>query len=355
MAKSPTQVIGVDFGRYAIKSVLLSKRGGKRYILSGFATRKLDSEVDTPEQITRQVQQLFREMGGSVQNCAVAVSCADAVIRIIEQPETPTEMLREALRLNGMALLNQEVKEFVLDCDLVKPAVITKDAKEGKEAARLDVRRLSYLVGGLPRALISKLDAGFQKVRKNCIRSIQIPPACAYNAFEFACPDVFNNEAFMLVDIGHRSSTLTVGVKGELILVRSVEFCGELLLNAISSHAESSSTEALQALATGDNPLVIETARLMLTALTREISSSIGFFEGRREETISRIYVSGGLAKYKTILDIINEDLHMPCKTWDPLSNCEIALPANQKQAFAGESVNLAVASGAALEILKGK
>ena len=348
MAKSPTQVIGVDFGRYAIKSVNLSKRGGKRFILSGYAIRKLDAAVETPEQITQQVQQLFREMGGAVQNCAVAVSCSEAVIRIIEQPETPTEMLREALRLNGMALLNQDVKEFVLDCDLVKSGVVPK------EGAKPDGQRLSYLVGGLPRTLISRVDAGFQKVRKNCIRSVQIPPVCAYNAFEFACPEVFNNEAFMLVDIGHGSSTLTVGVKGELILVRSIEFCGELLLNAISSHAESTPAEALMALATGANPLVIETARLMLTALTREISSSIGFFEGRREETISRIYVSGGLAKYKTILDIVNEDLHMPCKTWDPFNNCEIALPESQRQTFAGDGVNLAVASGAALEILKG-
>ena len=349
MAKSPTQVIGVDFGRHSIKSVLLSKRGGKRFILSGYAIRTLDTEVETPEQITRQVQHLFKEMGAGSQSCSVAVSCADAVIRIIEQPETPTEMLREALRLNGMALLNQDVKEFVLDCDLIRRP------EPPKAGAHQEVQRLPYLVGGLPRTLISKIDAGFQKVRKNCILSVQLPPVCALNAFEFACPEVFNNEAFMLVDIGHGSSTLTVGVKGGLILVRSIEFCGSLLLNALASHAESTPADAVKALATGDNPLVIETARLMLTALTREISSSIGFFEGRREETISKIYVSGGLAKYKSILEIINEDLHMPCKTWDPLNNCEIMLPAQRRQTLAEDGVSLAVASGAALEILKGK
>ena len=29
--------------------------------------------------------------------------------------------MRDALRLNGMALLNQEVREFVLDCDPISP------------------------------------------------------------------------------------------------------------------------------------------------------------------------------------------------------------------------------------------
>lgn len=321
------------------------KRGGKRFVLNGYAIRTLDTEVETPEQITRQLQPLFRDLGGgTIQNCAIAISCQEAVIRMIEQHETPTPILREALRLNGMALLNQEVKEFVLDCDLIQSAAEPQPSGQ----------RRSYLVGGVPRSLIAKVDAGFQKVRKNCVSSVQLPPIAAFNAFEFACPEIFNHEAFILVDIGHGSSTLTVGVKGELILVRSIEFCGKLLLNALSSHTNSSLTEAAKALETGDNSVVIETARLLITALTREIISSIGFFEGRREETISKIYVSGGLAKHQTILDLLHEDLKMPCKTWDPFNNCEILLPAGKRQILAEDGVNLSVASGAALELLKG-
>jgi len=345
MAKSPNQAVGVDFGRYAIKSVHLSKRGGTRYLLNGYSIRKLESAVDTPEQIAQHLQQLFREMGGSISNCSVAVSSSDAIIRIIEQPETPTEMLREALRLNGIALLNQDVKEFVLDCDLV---ATIPPSKPGSGP-------LKYLVGGLPRVQINRIDAGFQKVRKNSLKVIQIPAVCTFNAFEFAYPEVFNNEAFLLVEIGHGSSTLTVGVKGELILVRSIEFCGQLLLSALASHAEATPAETMKALALGDNPLVTETARLMLTALTREVSSSIGFFEGRREETITRVYISGGFANTKTIMEIINDDLHMPCKAWDPFKNCEIALPANRRQTLAEDSINLSAACGAALEILRGK
>ena len=349
MAKSPTHVIGVDFGRHSIKAVSIAKRGGKRFVVNGYATRALDAEVETPEQITRQLQPLFRELGATIQNCAIAISCPEAVIRIIEQHETPTTILREALRLNGMALLNQEVKEFVLDCDLIQSA-------GGPGTAPLPAgQRRSYLVGGVPRTLIDKIDAGFQKMRKNCISSIQLPPICAFNAFEYACPEVFNNEAFMLVDIGHGSSTLTVGVKGELILVRSIEFCGKLLLNALSSHADLTPADAAKALESGENPLIIETARLLITALTREIISSIGLFEGRREETISKVYVAGGLTKHKTILDLLHEDLKMPCKTWDPFNNCEILLPASRRHSFAEDGVNLAVASGAALELLKGK
>ena len=349
MAKSPTHVIGVDFGRYAIKAVSITKRGGKRFVVNGYAIRTLDTAVETPEQITRQLQSLFREMGGTIENCAVALSCPDAVIRIIEQHETPTQILREALRLNGMALLNQEVKDFVLDCDLIQTA---ESPEAGPNPNR---QRRPYLVGGVPRVLIDKMEAGFQKVRKNCISSIQLPPICSFNAFEFACPDIFKQEAFILVDLGHGSSTLTVGVKGELILVRSIEFCGKQLLSTLANHTDLSPEEVAKALQTGDNPMIVETSRLLITALTREIVSSIGFFEGRRDETISRIYVTGGLAKSQTILDVLHEDLKMPCQTWDPFEHCEILLPAVRRQTLAEDGVSLAVACGAALELLKGK
>ena len=55
MAKTPTHVIGVDFGRYAIKAVSLVKRGGKRFVVNGYAIRKVEGEIETPEQIAENV------------------------------------------------------------------------------------------------------------------------------------------------------------------------------------------------------------------------------------------------------------------------------------------------------------
>ncbi len=348
MAKTPNSIIGVDLGRYAIKSVLLSRRGNNRFVLSNYAVRTLDGGMDSPAQIARQIKSLFKEMGGTAKTCSVAVSSPDAIIRIIEQPETPTEILRDALRLNGMSLLNQDVKEFVLDCDAIKPAGATPllDAPGG---------RVKYLVGGLPRERVTQIDEGFEQVRKNSLGALQLAPISAFNAFEFAYEEVFNNEAFLLVDIGHSSSTVTVGAKRELVLVRAIEFGGQTLIEALSSHVGASVEEARAALDKGEDELVVETARLLLGSLTREISSSIGFFEGRREENITRIFLSGGPARSKSVLQILGEELHIPCEAWDPFKNCEVNLPANRRESLAQDCVNLNVACGAAAEALKAK
>lgn len=346
MAKTPNSVIGVDLGRHAIKSVLLSRRGNNRFVLNNYAVRTLNDAIDTPAQIAGQLKQLFKEMGGMSKTCSIAISSPDALIRIIEQPETPTEILREALRLNGMTLLNQDVKEFVLDCDAITPSDSGSDAMSG---------RVKYLVGGLPRARVTQIDEGFQQIRKNSVTAMQLAPLCSFNAFEFANEEVFNKEAFLLIDLGHTSSTVTVGVKRELILVRAIEFGGQTLLDELTNHVGITHAEAKEALERGDDETVIETARLLLAQLTREVSSSIGFFEARREENITRIFVSGGPARSTALLQVLSEELHIPCEPWDPFKNCEVLLPTNRKQTLASDFVNLTVACGAAAEALKEK
>ena len=62
------------------------------------------------DDLSRELKQLLRDLGGGAKTCAFAVSDPSTILRIIEQPDTPVDMLRMALRLNGLAVLNQECK-----------------------------------------------------------------------------------------------------------------------------------------------------------------------------------------------------------------------------------------------------
>ena len=158
----------------------------------------------------------------------------------------------------------------------------------------------------------------------------------------------------MLVDIGHVDSTVIVGLKGELVMVRSIEYGSQSLLDALASLGGCNQTEAIAALEKGDE-MMAEAARLSLTTLTREISNSIGFVEGYCDQSVARILISGGVARSKRILEIIRQDLHLPCETWNPFEKCEISLPSSRKPLFHEEIVNLSIACGAAIEALKGR
>ncbi len=196
------------------------------------------------------------------------------------------------------------------------------------------------------------IDEAFQQYRRASIHNIQLASVCTFNAFEFSHPETFANEAFLLVDIGHHNSTVTVGVKKELVIVRAIEYGASNLREFLVSNGVPNPNEAIRQLEAGDEA-AIENARLSLTALTREIASSIGFFEGRREENITRVYVSGGGARLKSLLAILSEELHIPCEAWDPFATCEVALPAGRKETLAEDFVSLNVACGAAAEALR--
>jgi Tfp pilus assembly PilM family ATPase len=97
----------------------------------------------------------------------------------------------------------------------------------------------------------------------------------------------------------------------------------------------------------------VEYSRVSMTGLTREIGSSIGFFEHNHEQAISKIFVSGGPSKSKTFLKLISEELHMPCEGWNALEVCENAVAAQKRQQLAEEAADYNVACGAAAEVLK--
>jgi type IV pilus assembly protein PilM len=353
--KLPNAVIGVDLGRHSIKTVALQRRGGNRFVVSNYGVHIMETAPQTAEQLGAELRIALKDVAASAKTCAIAVSSNDSLIRIIEQPETPREILRDALRLNGLSLLNQDVKEFVLDCEKISSVVIPKPAKPAKgepAAAAVPIQPVKYLVAGMPRARVQMIDQAFQLFRKASIFNIQLASVCTFNAFEFSNPETFANEAFLLVDIGHHNSTVTVGVKKELVIVRAIDYGAANLLEFLVSNGCSNPNDAFRKLDAGDE-LTVDNARLSLAALTREIASSIGFFEGRREENITRVHVSGGGARIKSLLTILTKELHIPCEAWDPFTTCEVALPAGRKETLAQDFVSLNVACGAAAEALR--
>jgi type IV pilus assembly protein PilM len=346
MAKAPNTVIGLDLGRYSMKSVLLQKKGGNRFVLTHYASQVVSEPAENAEALAKQIKSLLKEMGGSAKACAVSVSSPEAIIRIIEQPTTPPEILRDALRLNGMALLNQDCRAFILDCDEIP------SGGNGNSGETDAVGRKRYLVGGLPRTQVTMVGESVEHAG-HTLNVMQLAPICTFNAFEFAHEDVFNNQAFFLIDIGHTSSTVMVGMKRELVLVRNIDFGGKGLLEALTS-LSGEGREAILAALEQDDEVMVEFARVALNVLVREIQNSIGFLEHRHEETIQKIHVSGGPAKCQALLKVLSEELHIPCEAWSAVARCESALAPSRTTNLQKDIVDLNVACGAAAEILKG-
>jgi Tfp pilus assembly PilM family ATPase len=358
MARRGDSVIGIDLGKRVFKGVALRRRNDSRFVLTNFAARELPQDIGNAEELSQQIKLLVKELGGGGKGCAIAVSDPAALLRIIEQPDTPVHLLRNALRLNGLAVLNQDCKDFVVD---VTPVIsndaseLTGDVENGSESSSVAVQsgvvtKTKYLVGGMLRSVIKQVVEATGKV-KMAPDILQLAPVCSFNAFEFAYPEIFNNEAFLLLDMGHSQSTVLIGSKGELVLVRSIDYGGKDLSQALTADGALEQHAAWTMIQEGDAGMA-EICRGSLLRLATEVRNSIGFFEGQREESINRIFVSGGLARAETVLQTLSDELGLPCEIWDPLETCEVALPSAKRSALPHEFVSLNVACGAAFEYL---
>jgi Tfp pilus assembly PilM family ATPase len=361
MARRGNSVIGIDLGKHVFKGVLLQRKGDQRFVLTNFASREVPEELKTPEELAQQLKLLFKDLGGSAKGCAIAISDPASLLRIIEQPDTPIDLLRNALRLNGLAVLNQECKDFVLDC-----APVLAEEPNGHQAngngsnghaadesfnGQNGVTKTKYLVGGMLRPTVKQISEACTKT-KMAADILQLAPVCSFNAFEFAYPQIFAKDAFLLLDMGHLQSTVLIGSKKELVLVRSIDYGGKALAQALTADGALDADAARVMMQEGD-PGMAEICRSSLARLATEVRNSIGFFEGQHEESIHRIFVSGGLARTETILQTLSDELSLPCEIWDPLETCEVALPPAKRQALPDEFVSLNVACGAAFEYLR--
>jgi type IV pilus assembly protein PilM len=355
MARRGDSVIGIDLGKHAFKGVTLQRRSDSRIVLTSYASREIPEQISSAEDLAQQIKLLLKDLGGSAKGCALAFSDPSSLLRIIEQPDTPVDLLRNALRLNGMNVLNQECRDFVLDVAPVNAHPVEQVAPESADDGNVAVQsgvltQTRYLVGGMLRTAVKQLSEALGKV-KLAPDIFQLAPVCSFNAFEFAYPDIFKNDAFLLLDMGHAQSTVLIGNKGELVLIRSIDYGGEALNHALTADGALDPKAAWTMVQEAD-PGMADICRTSLNRLATEVRNSIGFFEGQREESISRIFVSGGLARMETILQTLSDELSLPCEIWDPLETCEVALPAAKRQSLPHEFVTLNVACGAAFEYL---
>lgn len=355
MARRGDSVIGIDLGKHAFKAVSLKRKTDSRFVLTGFATREVPEQFQSTDQLTQELKQLLRETGGGAKVCVLAISDPASLLRIVEQPRTPVDLLRNALRLNGLLVLNQECKDFVLDITPVTSngdgGVEAHDGSSNVAVQGAVATTTKYLVGGMLRPVVKQISDAMAKTRVPA-EILQLAPICSFNAFEYAYSQVFNEDAFLLLDMGHLQSTVLIGSKGELVLARSIDYGGKAFTQALTADGALDANAAWVMIHEGDGGMA-EICRGSLERLATEVRNSIGFFEGQREESINRIFVSGGLARAEMILQTLSDELGLPCEIWDPLETCEVALPAGKRQALPNEFVSLNVACGAAFEYLR--
>jgi type IV pilus assembly protein PilM len=336
------QILAIDLGSRTTKAVLLD-RVDKGLTLSRFAVQDAPVYDKSMPQglLTEHLRNIIETLKPRTKQATLAIGANDSVLRSTELPLLPVNEMRQMLKFNAKNYLQQDLRDYIFDCYIVPPK-----ANAQPEPGKAGIVKYKVWVGGARRELLATLE-GAVKEAGMVPDQFTLTVLGPMNALELAQPEVFHKEIVALVDLGFKTSSISILFNGELCLSRSVDIGGDKLTSGLAEAMNVSYAEA-EGIKIGMPQEVEQHLQPLVAPLGRELRASIDFFEHQREATVGKILVSGGAARSEFILQLLQAELAVVCKAWYPTQGLKMALSPQQMTEVEQVSTTLTVAIGSA-------
>jgi type IV pilus assembly protein PilM len=262
----------------------------------------------------------------------------------VEVPLVPIPDLRLMLKFNTKTYLQQELPDYVFDCQYTAFSLAGRngDAPKGP----LGAQKQKVMVGGAGKQLLDDVQAAFKLA--GLLADHVVPGAVGpVNAFELAEPETFGKEVIALVELGFKNSTITILDAGEIMLNRVVAIGGDRLTHGLAESLGISYQEA-ENIKLGMPGEVISNLEPLIHPLGRELRASIDYFENHHDKAVAKVFLSGASSRSDLIVQALQAELMVACELWSPTKNIEVALAEEKQTDFEQVMPQLTVAIGAA-------
>lgn len=343
--KNKEQLVAIDLGGRTTKAVYLQKRG-IGYTLAGYAV--LDAPIYEKNisvtLLSDHLKAISQALGAKTKQVTLSIGVNDSVVRHTEIPLMPVEDMRQILKNNTKSYLQQDLPGYVFDCYIVPPRAGTKLPEKPKGTA---VPKIKVLASGAKKQFVEDLSSA---VKNAGLTPDHVVPSLIgpVNAFEVAMPESFTKEIVALVDIGFKNTSICLLQEGELILSRVVNIGGDKITSGLAEAMNISYAEA-EGIKVGMPAEVQPQLESLLLPLGRELRASIDFFEHQQDKQVSHVYISGGSARSELMVQILQSELAVECKVWNPTNSLQLNLAPQQMSELEHVAPQLSIAIGSAL------
>jgi type IV pilus assembly protein PilM len=348
-ARKRDQLISIDLGGRTTKAVHV-QRSNSHFVLKSYALmdapvyeKRLSAAI-----LSDHLKAVCQVLDSNTRAVSLSIGVNDAIVRHAELPLMPIDDMRQVLKNNTKTYLQQDLPGHVFDCFVIPPRATQNPAEKAKVSAATP--KLRVLVAGARRQMMEELQIA---IRNTGLTPDNVVPGLLgpVNAFEMAMPEVFSREVIALVDIGFKNTTICLLQEGDLVLSRVVGIGGDKITNGLAESLGISYAEA-EGIKVGMPAEVQSNLETLVVPLGRELRASIDFFEHQQDRAVSQVFISGGAARSESILQILQTELMLECKPWNPTNCLELALPSQQAAEIEHVAPQLTVALGAAVGAL---
>ncbi|HXG47612.1 MAG TPA: pilus assembly protein PilM [Methylomirabilota bacterium] len=348
-AKKRDHIVAVDLGGRTTKTVHLHRKSGRFELLNySIIDAPAYEKGFSPDVLAEHLREVVRTLGATkVRHVTLALGVNDSQFRQVELPLIPLPEMRQMLKLNSKNYLQQDLADHVFDCFIAGTTQSSTTNRPGETAKPAGgAPRAKVMVGCTRKQLVDDLQAAVKAA--GLIPDQVVPGMIApTNAFEMAEPEIFAKEVAALVEIGFKSTTITIVNAGEIVLTRVVAIGGDRLTSGLAEAMGISYSEA-ENIKVGMPGEVQQSLDPLIHPLGRELRASIDFFEHQADKTVSQVFVSGGSSRSEYVLQALQGELMVPCKNWSPTRFLRVTLPPEKAAELEQLAPQLTVAVGAA-------
>lgn len=309
--------IGLDIGSTALRAAEV------RFNRGGASLRRI-GQVDLPEgavvdgvvedgpAVTSALKRLWRETRLTGRTVQLGTSSRRVVVRQVDLPDMPREDLAQALPFQVADLLSMPVQDAVLDFHLLER--LTTPSGALVQRGMLVAAPRDEVLGTVKAVEAAGLRVG----------SVDLAPFALIRSLGGRWHEQPGTE--MLVDVGARTTNLTIHTGGTPHLVRILQAGGQDLTDALSRMHGTSAGEA-EALKTGsdgsdaDEQDVDRLIAVGLGHLMDEVRSSLDYFASSSpQHHVTSVVLTGGGAQVPRFAENLSAVAELPVRVGDALA-----------------------------------
>lgn len=322
-----TKIFGLDISDYSIEALEIKKSFG-RHQIKAYSRIRLEAGIVengvilAGEKLVKKIQELLavaKPQKISTKNAALCLPESCIFSTIIKLP----------VKIKGgelAAAINSRIPE-VLPVEADKMTCSWQ--KIGNDGIEQEI-----LVAAVENNLLKSYVLTAEKLGLKII-SLEMESLATARA---VLKGIKSNEGVLLLDIGARTTNITIFDARGLCSTYSVKIAGQHFTEAISLERKINMTEAEKFKIKHENLFNLPELKSLLAELIVEIKKSINYFEAKSGKNITQGYVVGGSALLNNMPAYLKSSLGIACEIGDPfaeISDHDIIIDEKEKVLFA--------------------
>jgi len=314
--------IGIDLGNHSIKCVEVGLVSKSPTILNFaiYESEKLRLDFSNEEAISMyslKLKEFFKELDFPTNEVSLSLPESEVYINVKEIPKMTDKEIRNYITLQASDIFPENISNLTYDYKII----------DQKDSSNMEI-----LIVAAKRERIEK----YVSLIKNAGLTPRVFEAKTISLSRII-DEKEGKDAVMILDFGYQYSTLHVSYKRVPRFIKTISIGSNSLNKALIQNLNLSNIQAENfKKAYGLNPQAAEGKiynflKPLIDSYILDIKRSVIYFMDKNKNiTISKIYLTGGMAKLPGLEDYLQRNLNIPVEVFNPFNKIKVSSELNK-------------------------